>query len=69
MIALLIALTVALSPATPATPDEVTPPDYAGTWEWCGDRFPEDPNLAEACRWGAFEMTPATIQPTTEWRA
>lgn len=66
MIALLMALTVALAPATP---DEVTPPDYAGTYTWCGDRFPGQPDLAEACRWGAYEMTPATTQLPTEWRA
>jgi hypothetical protein len=46
---------------------EVTPPDYAGAWFWCGERFPDNPELAEACRWGAFQMAPN--QPTAEWRA
>jgi hypothetical protein len=68
MIALLMALTVALAPAGGAPAQEVTPPQYADVWGWCGGRFPADPNLQEACRWGAFEMTPATIQPT-EWSA
>lgn len=67
MIALLMALTAALTPAPPAPP-EVTPPDYAEVWAWCGDRYPANPELADACRWGAAEMSPAT-QPTTEWRA
>jgi hypothetical protein len=66
MIALLVALALTLAPAPAEPPADVAPPDYADVWSWCGARFPTDPNLAEACRWGAFEMTPTT---TTEWRA
>lgn len=68
MIALMMALALALAPAA-AEPHQPAPPDYADTWTWCGGRFPNRPDLAEACRWGAFEMTPATTQPITEWRA
>jgi len=67
MIALLLALAVTLAPA--AGPDEeVTPPQYSDVWAWCGARFPGQPDMVKACRWGAYEMTPTTPAPT-EWRA
>lgn len=61
MIAVLVALMCAIAPA--AAPQDVAPPAYSDVWEWCGHRFPNQPNLQEACRWGAYEMTP------TEWKA
>lgn len=66
MIALLVALVVAMAPAAEA-PQNVAPPEYSDVWAWCGQRFPNQPEMVKACRWGAYEMTP-TPAPT-EWRA
>ncbi len=65
MMTLLVAVVLAFAaPAAVPTPGG----QYAGTWAWCGDRFPGQPELQEACRWGAFEMLPgAPVE--TEWRA
>lgn len=69
MIALLMALSVALTPA-PAVQEQPDSADqYAGTWAWCADAFPDRPDLQGACRWGAYMQIPETDIPTPEWRA
>lgn len=64
----MLALLVGVMPAS-SEPDPMPLPgdQYAETWAWCADRYPDQPELAEACQWGAFDMIYQT--PTTEWRA
>lgn len=68
MLTLMLALLVAVMPAS-TEPVPVTPSgdQYAETWAWCADRFPGQPDLTEACQWGAFDMIYQT--PTEEWSA
>lgn len=67
---MILTMIVMLSPGTDTVQQELTPDGerYGATWQWCGERFPGQDDLQAACRWGAYEMLPATPEPT-EWRA
>lgn len=61
MIEIVIALAIFLTPREAQVP--TAQETYASTWEWCENRFPFRDDLQEACRWGAYEMIPASKTP------
>lgn len=68
MISLMLALLVGVMPATEAEPTPLPDDQYAETWTWCADRYAGQPELVEACQWGAFGMI-YQDPIEQEWRA